>query len=189
MPVILVTGVPGSGKTTISRILAERLNGEVIELNQFAIDRGLVLGTDEERGVHILDIEGVRSALRRELAARRGWVIVSTAYPEAVPSELVNIVVVLRCDPEVLAVRLLSRKYDKVKVIENLEAEIVNFCGSSAREHLAGKPLLELDTSRSAPGEVVEEIFRAVRGEAIQSSPICWPRGPLVVQRLRARDP
>ncbi len=189
LPVILVTGVPGSGKSTVSRILAEKLGGEVIEVNIFAIEKGLVVGADEDRGVQILDIDGLRTALRRELSERDGWVIVSTTYPEAVPADHVSFVVVLRCNPEALAGRLLSRKYEKPKVIENLEAEIVDFCGTSARHHLPGKPLLEVDTSRISPEEVADGILEAIRKEVVQSPPIRWPRGPLVIQRLKARDP
>ena len=189
MPVILVTGVPGSGKSTVSRILAEKLGGEVLEVNPFAIEKGLVVGADEDRGVQILDIDGLRAALRRELSERDGWVIVSTTYPEAVPADLVSFVVVLRCNPEELAERLLSRRYEKPKVIENLEAEIVDFCGTSARYHLHGKPLLEVDTSGVSPEEVADGILEAIRKGVVQSPPIRWPRGPLVIQRLKLRDP
>ncbi len=189
MPVVLVTGVPGSGKTTISRMLAGELGADVLEVNEYAIRERLVLGADRERGVLVLDVEGVREALRRDLREKSGWSVVSTAYPEAVPPEFVRLVVVLRCNPEVLAERLLSRGYPKAKVIENVEAEIVDYCGQSAREHVGSELVLELDTSTGKPEDVVRVILGALRGEMTRTPPLSWPLGPLTVQRLRAEDP
>ncbi|MEM4053288.1 MAG: AAA family ATPase, partial [Ignisphaera sp.] len=48
--IIVVAGVPGTGKTSVSRELASLTGFQLIELGRYALERGLVTGFDDERG-------------------------------------------------------------------------------------------------------------------------------------------
>ena len=54
--VILLTGVPGVGKTTIASLLSERLKGVHVNLSELALAEGLVTGYDCMRETSIVDL-------------------------------------------------------------------------------------------------------------------------------------
>ncbi|MEM3502379.1 MAG: AAA family ATPase, partial [Candidatus Bathyarchaeia archaeon] len=54
---ILITGTPGVGKTTVSRIIAEKLNGIHVDVGRVALEEGLTKGYSAENHSHIMDIE------------------------------------------------------------------------------------------------------------------------------------
>ncbi len=190
MGVILLTGVPGTGKSTIGSILASRLGCEVIEVGKLARDRGLTLGWDEERESEVLDVDGVRRELHQELVKRRSKVcVVISLYPDLVPPEFVDKVVILRCDPAILAERLKKRGYNKKKIVENIEAEIVDFCWAEACRVFPAHVIFEVDVSKSSPREVADLVLEIVRGKKKPSrEAIVWPQGPLVLQSIK-KDP
>ena len=54
--IIFISGTPCVGKTTIAEILSQKLNCDLIKINDFAISNDLVLGIDDEKGYKIIDI-------------------------------------------------------------------------------------------------------------------------------------
>ncbi len=58
--VILITGTPWTGKTTIAKQLATKLNAEYINLTEYAKTHNLTLGEDKERKTTIIDEEKMR---------------------------------------------------------------------------------------------------------------------------------
>ncbi|MEM2947844.1 MAG: AAA family ATPase, partial [Candidatus Bathyarchaeia archaeon] len=48
--VILITGTPCVGKTSVARLLAARLDAVYVNLTEFAAKNNLVIGADERRG-------------------------------------------------------------------------------------------------------------------------------------------
>jgi adenylate kinase len=52
----VVTGTPGTGKTTFSRQLSKRLGATHLELSRYALDNGLVTERDEERDTSVVDL-------------------------------------------------------------------------------------------------------------------------------------
>ena len=63
-PVYIVTGTPGTGKTTVSTILSEKLGARNIELSKFAIENGYVIEDDVERDTKVVDMEALESAVQ-----------------------------------------------------------------------------------------------------------------------------
>ena len=188
--IILLTGVPGTGKSTIGSLLAKRFRCEIIEVGRFARERRLTLGWDEERESEILDIERVKRELRRELNNQGEKIcVVVSLYPDLVPLDFVDKVVVLRCDPAILADRLKNRGYSKKKLIENIEAEIVDFCGVEARKVFPEDTIFEIDVSTLSPQMVVEKILAIVSEERFPKQAINWRNGPIVLQRIKREDP
>jgi adenylate kinase len=59
VPNILVTGTPGTGKTTLSEAIAERLGFHVVNVGDRVREGGFHAGRDEEFDTLILDDESV----------------------------------------------------------------------------------------------------------------------------------
>lgn len=163
--VFLVTGVPGTGKTTVALMLASRVGGAHIELSELAMREGLVTGFDELRETHIVDPEGMREKIFRVIEDGEGPLVFDGHFAsEVVPSEKVSLAFVLRRAPWRLEEELRSRGYCEGKVRENVEAELLDVCLVEAIESLGEERVCEVDTTASTPEEVVEELMAVVRG-------------------------
>ncbi len=147
---ILITGTPGVGKTTVSKILGEMLGFKVVSISEIVErDKELILGYDRKRQTYIVDIDKLREKLKNE----------SNIIIEGHLSHFLDgdIVIVLRLHPEELRKRLESRGYSKGKVDENAEAEALDVCLiESVERH---KNVFEVDTTGKSPKEVVECII------------------------------
>ena len=103
-----ITGVPGTGKSSVSSLLEER-GYPVIRLVDVIGE--YTLSVDTERMTTIVDEE----RLSREFSPVDGYV--EGLLTHFLPCDRV---VVLRCRPDVLRKRLVDRGYTPVKVDENV---------------------------------------------------------------------
>ena len=68
MKTIIVTGTPGTGKTTLSKNLAERLNFHYLDVNLIIKKYGLSEGYDKKRKTKIIDVKRLNWALIKEIS-------------------------------------------------------------------------------------------------------------------------
>ena len=61
--IILITGVPGVGKTTISSLLMQKLDAVHIDISKIVKEENLYESIDEERQSLIIDIEKLRISI------------------------------------------------------------------------------------------------------------------------------
>jgi len=147
--VVIVTGTPGTGKTTISKTLAKAIGARYINLTQFVSSRRLYSAIDRERRTKIVDAARTRSSLTKELRIISGPVVIDTHAPEGViPEQMVRRVFVLRCHPKVLEARLRAKKWAVNKIRENVLAEVVDSCLTAAVKQYGWRKVMQLDTSR-----------------------------------------
>lgn len=83
-------------------------------------------------------------------------------------------VIVLRCEPSTLKMRLLGRGYAAEKVIENVEAELIGLVSSQAVKAFGRTKVLEFDTSITDPKEAAAIITDMARGPRHPMPPIDW---------------
>ena len=152
MKVILITGTPASGKSTLASRLSTDLGFEIIEQLDFAREKGLLSEYDKKRGSFVVD-EGQFSSelsklIEEKIKEHSKGVIVVGALSHFLPPKLTSLVVVTHCRLSELKERLSSRGYSPIKVSLNLEAEAFDECGVEAWEQ--GHPLIVgFDTSSS----------------------------------------
>ncbi len=61
--IIFISGTPCTGKTTISEVLSQKLNWELVKINDLAISNNLVLGIDDDKGYKIIDVDALNETL------------------------------------------------------------------------------------------------------------------------------
>lgn len=155
---IIVTGTPGTGKTRFSRLLADKLGVCFVNMTKFAIQHNLIKSYDRRRRTHVVDERRLRHELEKYLTSLKESVLVEGHYSASlVPTRLVDVVFVLRCNPKILRDRLRRRGYPQAKIRENVEAEILDIClGEALATHRLQK-IAEIDTSTGTIEDCVEE--------------------------------
>jgi len=158
--VILITGTPCVGKTSTAKQLAAKLNGEYINLTDFAKTYHLTLGEDSERQTTIIDEDAMQQKLRCIIEASANVnIIVDGHYAAAViPTNQVSNVFVLRRNPKELKEFMRKCGFSDAKLYENLSAEIIDSCLVEAMQTQSGK-VCELDVSGKTVDENVMEIL------------------------------
>lgn len=144
-PNLLVTGTPGTGKTTLSQQLAAELGLRHIDVGEFARERNLLGEHDVALNFHYIDEDGVLDAL--EPIVTDGGVILDHHSSDWFPERWIQLVVVLRASTEALYDRLEARQYAKEKLDGNMQAEIMQVARDEARESYPNAVFLELDSS------------------------------------------
>ena len=173
---ILITGTPGTGKTTISRLLAMELRAYYVNPKNLLRRKSIDYAYDEKRRTRAVSLARLRKALYDHASrADHGLVIDSHIAPEiGIMPKLVG-AIVLRCDPVVLQRRLKRKRWSKSKISENLQAEILDICLWDAAQNYGSGKIVEIDTTGKTPSHVLQLIMREMHKKRIQrQSRVNW---------------
>jgi adenylate kinase len=158
--VILVTGTPCVGKTSVAKSLSDKLNALYVNLTDLALRENLVLGRDEERGSTIVDETRMRRKIRQIVKNSDKHIIVDGHYAaNVVPEQLITHAFVLRRNPVELKKLMEQRGFSGQKLWENLAAEILDVCLVEALNVIKRGKICEIDASNKSAEEVVDEIL------------------------------
>ena len=156
---IAITGTPGTGKSTVGKILSERLGIPVYDLSKLIKEKGFFTEFDEKRDAYVVDTEKLREFFRdKESYIAEGLVA------HYVPADLI---VILRAKPEVVVERLRPRGYSEEKLKENAEAERLAVIATEVFESSPDSRVAHIDTTNRTPQEVAELVERALKGEEV----------------------
>lgn len=149
--IIGITGTPGTGKTTVANELGSKFGFEVISISQVVQEKEIYDDYNEKRGTHLMDIDKLKQELQPML---EGDVILDGHLAHYFPD--LDYVFVLRTNPKNLKSRLKSKEYKDEKVVENVQAEILDVILQETVE-LHGKNIFEFDTTEKTVSEIVKE--------------------------------
>ncbi|XP_078483699.1 adenylate kinase isoenzyme 6-like [Ciona intestinalis] len=144
-PNILISGTPGTGKTTLAQELANVTNLNFVSIGQIAKENELFCGYDDQLQCPILDEERVLDELEDQMS--EGGNIVDYHGCEFFPQRWFDIVFVLRTDNTILHERLSQRGYNEVKLKNNIESEIFQIILDEARESYDQQIVHELESN------------------------------------------
>ncbi|XP_020589187.1 adenylate kinase isoenzyme 6 homolog [Phalaenopsis equestris] len=144
-PNILVTGTPGTGKTTTCSLLADATQLRHINVGDLVKAKNLHEGWDEEFECHIINEELVCDEM--EDMMEDGGNIVDYHGCDFFPEHWFDRVVVLQTDNSVLHDRLSSRGYMGVKLTNNIECEIFQVLLEEARSSYAEDIVIPLHSN------------------------------------------
>ena len=164
--VIVITGTPCVGKTTIARHLAPQLDALYVNLTELAKKENLIQGEDAERKTTIINENRMRTRLKEIIdQTEKTNVVVDGHYAAAVvPETHVTRIFVLRRNPVELREFMEKSCFLGAKLWENLASEILDVCLVEAlREHETAK-ICELDVTDKTVEKVVAEIMEILNG-------------------------
>jgi len=164
--VILVTGAPCVGKTSIAQLLVSRLDAAYLNLTELAQREKLILGKDKQRNSIIVDEKRMKTRITNVVKnSDKENIVVDGHYAvSVVPKKLVTNIFVLRRDPVELRRLMENCGFSGRKLWENLAAEILDVCLVDAlKVHGEGR-VCEIDVSGKNQEEVVGEILDVLDG-------------------------
>ncbi len=175
--IIIVTGTPGVGKTVLSKLLVKKTGFIFLSLGELVKKAHLHKGFDLQARSYIIKEAVVRKKLESYFEDHRakGVIFETHSLARILPRDTRGMVaVVLRLDPIVLAKRLRARNWPKLKIWENVEAEMIDVSLHDSLKTLGKARVVEIDATRKRPEKLVQEILRALsrnRGWSLKSSP------------------
>jgi len=161
--IVLVTGAPGTGKSSVGRLLAWTLDCGFLESSLFLERSGAARSDPSMRDTLVVDEERAYRAIRGLVSRLSRCLVVAAPTPglwlDAV-EEYVAFVALLRTDPRVLEERLSRRGWPRDKVVENVVAEAFGEYAEALSEFDA---VFEVDTTRLSPEESVDRLLGLIR--------------------------
>ena len=169
MIIIVISGTPGTGKTSISKEISNIINARVISLNKLAISENLTIEFDELRDTYLINEAKVKKWLKNLIKEIKkesvNYLIIESHLSDITPNKFIDYAVILRCDPDELYNRLELRGYKKEKIIENVQSEILGTCANFLINKKLGKPIIELDTTNDNFSEIAKIIVNIITGK------------------------
>ncbi len=164
--VIIVTGTPGVGKSTVSIELSSRLVYRLVSVGDLVKDERLYTRVDRKRDTLVADMDQTSKRLSDIVSGSSEMLIVEGHYAvDVVPQETVKLVFVLRRDPEELREILRKRSYGEQKIRENIAAEILDVCLYDAVDRCGAEKVCEVNVTGRKADEVVDEIQQVMQGK------------------------
>lgn len=158
---IIVTGTPGTGKTTIAKEIAKILSAKYIDVHKLILNKNLPEGYDKSRKCLIVDEKNIKKEIETMIKRSDKVLVIDSHLSHFISPKNVAKCIITKCsDLKELKRRLKRRKYSKDKIRENLDCEIFDVCLHEAEE--LGHDILIIDTSEGIDYKNVIRKIKAV---------------------------
>ena len=164
---IVITGTPGVGKHTIGKELVQKLELEIVDINEIAKNSGLFEQNDESNDV---DTEKLQEILREKISDRQ--IIIGHLAPYVLDNEKINRVIVLRRSPYDLIQVYDERGYSDKKSKENASSEILGVITYDTKNQFQDK-VIQINVTDRNIQDVLEKAESAISGN-IDSEEVDW---------------
>ncbi len=166
---IVITGTPGVGKTTISKIIAKKVEGIHIDCGKVAINNGMIQEYNKKNMTHTIDERSLSKRLK-EIIIQHDSIILEGHFIPKISEFSPELVFVLRCHPRKLINRLEKKKYSKRKIAENVASELLDFCLKDAILLFGKNKIFEIDNSMNRPNQTASMILKILASNILPKS-------------------
>ena len=158
--VILITGTPCVGKTTVAKELTTHLDTLYINLTELAKQHNLILAEDTTRKTTIINENKMRHKLNDIINnSNNATIIIDGHYAAAVtPKNKTTHIFVLRRNPIELRAFMIKCGFKNQKLWENLASEILDICLVEALREQNKEKVCELDITGKKTADVIRDI-------------------------------
>ncbi|MBS3171403.1 adenylate kinase family protein [Candidatus Woesearchaeota archaeon] len=161
MKVIIVSGTPGTGKTRIAKLISKNSSYIYIDVNKLIKTNKIFDSYDKKRKCYIVDTKKLNKLLINFIKKPKFNLILDSHLSHFLPKKYVNLCIITKCNLKVLKSRLNKRKYNNLKIKENLESEIFNVCLSEALQNKHN--VIVIDTSKGVKHINIKQLLIFVR--------------------------
>ncbi|MFA6213658.1 MAG: AAA family ATPase [Candidatus Micrarchaeia archaeon] len=171
---LLITGVPGTGKTTLARALSQKSGAALLEINELAELLGLYSHTDPSDGAKVVRLPELARELTGAMDSEKKSII-AEGHLGCEAKLPVQKVLVLRCDPKELRQRLAPRSYPPQKLSQNALSEALDYCTVQSEKHYGARKVWEIDTTGKTPAQVLQEAEAIISGRKRKKERVSFP--------------
>lgn len=171
--VYIIAGVPGTGKSTIGRIVSRSMDAIFIDLPDVVKEKGLYTSYDPDTESYVVDLRRASNVIGSMIKIKREPVILSTHIIFKPRSCNVQRVVVLRKNPIELIKVLEDRGYPKKKVAENISAELIDSLYIEALKKFGKHKVSQLDVTNLDASTAAERLLKIILSKQFGDS-IDW---------------
>jgi adenylate kinase len=157
--IIAITGTPGTGKTSVSKII-QKDGFDVIDFNNVACEKNFLIGRDEKRDTNLVDIKKINDFIKKNYSGK------DIVFIEGHLSHLlkcIDKVIILRCNPNLLRKNLLQKGWKESKIKENIEAEILDIILCEVVDTYSKENIFEIDVTDKSIDTVAYEIKNLIK--------------------------
>ncbi len=177
----IISGTPGTGKTSAARLLGKLIGARVIHLREFVREKKLSSGYDRKTDSELVDLGKLKRALMREIArpgtqhrkpgTGNGPLVIVEGHLACEFALPAGRVFILRCRPGELKKRLSARKYAKAKLEANLLAEMLDYCVQKAGLNYPDAEVCEIETAGKGAAQTAGRLAALAAGKGKCDSP------------------
>lgn len=162
MAVVVISGTPGTGKTTLATMIAKTAGYRRIDVQSAIRKNNLSEGYDRKRHCEIVDagrlVQLLVARIHREKSKN---IVIDSHLAHYLPPDAVDLCIVTKCDLGELK-RRLDKRYPPDKVRENLDAEIFDICQNEAVEF--GHKVVVVDTTKGIKVLEIKKLLKVKTG-------------------------
>ncbi|MFA6328329.1 MAG: AAA family ATPase [Candidatus Micrarchaeia archaeon] len=170
----LITGVPGTGKTTLAHSICKKSGASLLEINELAELLGLYSHTDESDGAKVVKLPALSRELAEAIKSEKKS-IVAEGHLGCEMKLPVQKVLVLRCDPKELRQRLSPRSYSPSKLSQNALSEALDYCTVQSEKNFGARKVWEIDTTGKTLAQVQKEAEAIISGKTKKHARVSFP--------------
>jgi adenylate kinase len=160
--IFAISGSVGSGKTTLSKKLAEEMKIPLWHLNELA--EKFKIADDAKDQTFDFDLDAALSDVEERLE-KEEHLILEGHFAHFLNPELVDVLVVVNRDLKELKKEYKERGYPQSKIKDNLEVETFNTCFYEALEegYEEEEQIFCIDSTGKSVDESCEEVLRELK--------------------------
>lgn len=157
MKAIIVTGTPGSGKTTLSKNISRLRKYYYVDVSKIIKKNKMYSYFDFKRNCYVVDEMKLSRFLGSLIKNSKKKLVIDSHLSHYVLPKYVEFCIVTKCDLPELLYRLKKRGYSSKKIRENLDSEIFDVCLSDALN--LGHKVCVIDTTKKIKDKVFNKIL------------------------------
>ncbi len=125
--IIAISGSVGTGKTTIAREVAKKLDAQIVHLNDWALD--FKIRDVSELQTFDFNLDGLIHKVNQYISNNLNKnIVLEGHFAHYINPELVDLLIVINRDLSILKKEYEKREYNQKKIEDNLEVESFNLC-------------------------------------------------------------
>ena len=157
MKVIIISGTPGTGKSSLAKLIEKKTNFKTLDFKKILKENKLNETYDAKRKCYVVNIKKLNKILVQIIKNFKNNLIIDSHLGHFFPKKYANLCIITKCNLRELKKRLIKRKYNKLKIKENLECEIFNVCLTESQK--LGHNILIIDTTKGVKDLNIKKII------------------------------
>jgi len=156
---LVITGSPGTGKTSLGKELAKAIRHAIVNEKEFALKHGIGEWDSEENEL-VVPLKKLEKELNAFLKKNKNAIIEGHLLCELMLKA--DFVVLLQLHPELLEERLARKGYSAEKIQDNVFCEGIDYCKKHVLRNYKKNKIIEVQSQKTIK-ETTELIIRKLR--------------------------